>query len=64
MEQSPNPLNSAWLRMQGAAVVFIFTSLQHQHMGPAWAREKEPTCMTSTLPQTRGSAFLGKQCKL
>lgn len=22
MEQSPNPLNSAWLRMQGAAVVF------------------------------------------
>lgn len=32
MEQSPNPLNSAWLRMQGAAVVFLYL-LQHQHMG-------------------------------
>lgn len=38
MEQSPNPLNSAWLRMQGAAVVFILTSLPHQHMG-----ERVPT---------------------
>ena len=44
MLQSPNPLNSAWLRMQGAAVVFILTSLLHQRAGGAcaYARTNSP----------------------